>query len=155
MAEERKPPAAASLVEDYRAGRARTAERLAEEAGRVPFLATPEGRRAVLEANAQEGRAPDGNGTAADGLAACTRVYSAHGKTAHLLPLGDSPNSGYPFTLCRRQPRLFTSWLGTGSQGEYERAAQLPLCSWCEHRVLCGPCAARAGEAEKRRKENG
>lgn len=61
----------------------------------------------------------------------CTRVYALHGKMAHLLAPGESPNLGYAFTLCRRQPRLFTSWLGTGSQGEYDRAAELPLCSRC------------------------
>jgi hypothetical protein len=65
----------------------------------------------------------------------CTRVYAPHGKMAHLLPPGDRPSVGYPFTLCRRQPRLFGAWLGTGSQGEYDRAAELPLCSRCAGKV--------------------
>lgn len=64
----------------------------------------------------------------------CTRVYTPHGKMAHLLPPDDSPSHGYAFTLCRRQPHLFTSWLGTGSQREYERAAELPLCARCEQK---------------------
>lgn len=63
-----------------------------------------------------------------------TRVYLLYGKMAHLLPLGESPNVGYPVALCRRQPALFATWLGTGSQTEYERAAELPLCSRCEAR---------------------
>jgi hypothetical protein len=68
-------------------------------------------------------------------IADYTRVYAVHGKMAHLLPAGSSPNLGYPFTLCRRQPRLFTTWLGTGSQGEYDRAGELPLCSRCARKA--------------------
>ena len=61
------------------------------------------------------------------------RVYARTGKIAHLLPCDASPSLGYAFTFCRRQPRLFASWLGTGSQAEYEKAGSLPLCSRCEH----------------------
>ena len=62
----------------------------------------------------------------------CTRVYSRHGKMAHLLRPGAGPSFGYPAALCRRQPRLFRSWLGTGSQDEYDQAASLPTCGKCE-----------------------
>lgn len=68
------------------------------------------------------------------------RVYMPTGKMAHLLPPGDSPTFGYAFSLCRMQPRLFTSWLGTGSQSEYEKAASLPLC---------GRCSGAATEADR------
>jgi hypothetical protein len=61
-----------------------------------------------------------------------TRVYTPYGKMAHLLPLGDRATAGYPVALCRRSPALFDSWLGTGSQGEYEKAAALPLCKRCK-----------------------
>jgi hypothetical protein len=73
----------------------------------------------------------------------CTRVYALHGKMAHLLAPWESPNLGYAFTLCRRQPRLFTAWLGTGSQAEYERAASLPACEQC----LRAAAKTEAGQA--------
>ena len=62
----------------------------------------------------------------------CTRVYARTGKRAHLLPPFESPNLGYPLSLCSRQPGLGDSWRGTGSQLEYEVAAALPLCARCE-----------------------
>lgn len=65
----------------------------------------------------------------------CTRVYALHGKMAHLLSPNESPSTGYAFSLCHRQPRLFGVWLGTGSRGEYDRAAELPLCSRCAGKV--------------------
>lgn len=71
----------------------------------------------------------------AERLDQCTRVYSPTGTRAHLLRPGDSPNMGYPFALCNFQPSLFSVWLGTGSQGEHERAASLPLCRYCERHV--------------------
>lgn len=68
----------------------------------------------------------------------CTRVYTVWGKMAHLLPPDAGTNAGYAFTLCHRQPRLFSSWLGTGSQYEYEYAAQLPLCRKCDQEADYG-----------------
>jgi hypothetical protein len=62
----------------------------------------------------------------------CTRVYTPHGKLAHLLGPFESASLGYAFSLCRRQPRLFGAWFGTGTQAEHERAAELPLCGRCE-----------------------
>jgi hypothetical protein len=66
-------------------------------------------------------------------LGDCARVYGPHGKLAHLLSPADSPNSGYPGALCGVRRPLFASWLGTGSQGEREKAAGLPLCSRCQY----------------------
>jgi hypothetical protein len=63
------------------------------------------------------------------------RVYAPNGKMTHLLPPGDRPSVGYPVALCRRPPPLFTSWLGTGSQAEYDHAAALPACPRCERRA--------------------
>jgi len=71
-----------------------------------------------------------------DYISECTRVYVPHGRMAHLLSPGSSPNIGYPITLCRRQPRLAESWRGTGSQDEYEHATGLPLCSWCARQAV-------------------
>lgn len=61
----------------------------------------------------------------------CTRAYAPRGKMAHLLP--GTPQSGkYASTLCLRYPRPGASWLGTGSQDEYDKAAALPLCGKCD-----------------------
>ncbi len=60
----------------------------------------------------------------------CFRVYLPWGAVTHLLSPYDSPNSAFP-ALCGRRPRLFTDWLGTGSQSEYETAERLPLCQRC------------------------
>lgn len=65
-------------------------------------------------------------------LSDCARVYLPTGKFAHLLPPGDLPSGDSP-ALCYRRPLRLATWAGTGSQGEYERAASLPLCSWCQH----------------------
>ena len=65
----------------------------------------------------------------------CTRVYTRTGKLAHLLGPFDSPNHGYAFALCGLQPRLFDDWLGTGSQREHERAAELPVCPRCGRKL--------------------
>lgn len=67
-------------------------------------------------------------------LADCTRVYMPSAKTAHLV-FADTSLDGAPRALCRIRPYLGRSWHGTGSQGEYERAAALPLCTRCAERV--------------------
>lgn len=66
-----------------------------------------------------------------------TRVYVRTGQLAHLLAFGASP-SGREEALCRRQPCAGTSWLGTGSQREYERAAQLRTCPRCAEKAAAG-----------------
>jgi hypothetical protein len=52
--------------------------------------------------------------------------YVPKGTRAHLLPNGMSNSKAvcglYPWT---------TGWWGTGSQEEYDRAANLPLCQRC------------------------
>jgi hypothetical protein len=60
-----------------------------------------------------------------------TRVYAPRGRIAHLLRPGGQPAAGRPLALCLLYPRLHTSWLGTGSQEEYDKAASLPLCGKC------------------------
>ncbi|MFJ5532395.1 hypothetical protein [Streptomyces sp. NPDC093261] len=58
------------------------------------------------------------------------RVYTPRGKSAHLLtPLG-SPNA-QDAALCGLVPPWPGNWLGTGSQREHDRAAQLPVCRRC------------------------
>lgn len=69
-----------------------------------------------------------------DALAGFPRVYATHGKVAHLLRPGGNPG-GYPAALCGRSPSWFRGWLGTGSQGEHERAAALPLCARCKEKA--------------------
>lgn len=52
-----------------------------------------------------------------------TRVYRRHGHEAHIREL-----------IYSAHPRASWNddgWFGTGSQEEYERAAQLPLCPKC------------------------
>lgn len=63
--------------------------------------------------------------------AGCTRVYLAFSEMAHLLEPGVQATAGRPPSLCRRAPQRYSAWLGTGSQAEYERAAELPLCRKC------------------------
>lgn len=70
-------------------------------------------------------------------LGDCARVYVPTGKLAHLLAPGEPP-SGDGESLCRKSPWASGSWSGTGSQGEYERAAELPLCSRCEYLAGAG-----------------
>ena len=61
----------------------------------------------------------------------CTRVYTRTGKVAHLMSPVQSIRNGS--VLCNRiLPEWFTEWHGTGSQGEIELAASLPLCKRCE-----------------------
>jgi len=66
----------------------------------------------------------------------CARVYRPTGRMAHLLRPNDSPSVGYPQALCGMRNPLFSDWLGTGSQAEHERAAQLPLCPGCEQGAI-------------------
>lgn len=58
------------------------------------------------------------------------RVYLYTSRVHHLVHQGHSPSSGYP-ALCGRSPDLFCYWWGTGTQSEYERAEELPLCKPC------------------------
>ena len=62
----------------------------------------------------------------------CPRVYTPRGRMAHLLRPGDQPSAGRAPALCLRYPRPGASWLGTGSQDEYDKAAALPLCGKCD-----------------------
>lgn len=60
----------------------------------------------------------------------CTRVYTRSGTVAHLMT---------PFAtrgvLCHVMPEWPAGYLGTGSQREYEMAASLRLCKWCQRRA--------------------
>lgn len=64
----------------------------------------------------------------------CTRVFLVRGIVAHLLAPHESA-SGNHMALCGTSPGLIAGvgryWRGTGSQGEYEHAADLPLCVRC------------------------
>jgi hypothetical protein len=62
------------------------------------------------------------------------RVYLPHGRVAHLLSAGSSPNSYVP-ALCRIGPAPGTYWHGTGSQEETERAESLRVCALCARYV--------------------
>lgn len=64
-----------------------------------------------------------------------TRVYVHHGKVAHLVARFESPGLR-PAALCGRVPVWFREWLGTGSQAEYETAANLPTCAYCAKRTV-------------------
>ena len=56
-------------------------------------------------------------------------VYLPYGRVAHISVSG---SQRYAAALCGRFPDLFSNWLGTGNQGEYDRAKRLPLCKDCE-----------------------
>lgn len=60
-------------------------------------------------------------------------VYLRRGALTHVLPFGSgqSTNVSYPSSMCGLRPALFDSWLGTGSQGEIDKAHRMPLCSRC------------------------
>jgi hypothetical protein len=60
-----------------------------------------------------------------------TRVYTDGGTVGHLLDELLSPNDGNSGALCGRSPWPGL-WLGTGSQEEHERAADLTTCSSCD-----------------------
>jgi hypothetical protein len=55
--------------------------------------------------------------------------YTPHGRLVHALSLG---NAG---AACGVTVLPAEEWRGTGSQDEYERAAQLPPCPRCVARV--------------------
>ena len=61
----------------------------------------------------------------------CTRVYRPTGKVTHLLPPGDTASTGVE-SLCGIRNTFGRIWLGTGGQGEYDKAAALPLCGKCD-----------------------
>lgn len=52
--------------------------------------------------------------------------YLRQGKVRHALSYGTAR-----MAQCGRGPGLWDDWLGTGSQAEYERAAELPTCTRC------------------------
>jgi len=63
------------------------------------------------------------------------RRYTRYGRVAHLLdPLEYSERTGTAAVLCGLWEWYVHSWLGTGSQAEYERAASLPVCKNCQAR---------------------
>jgi len=64
-----------------------------------------------------------------------TRVYTFTGRRAHLLHVGDGAN-GHGRALCGFSPAWHYEWHGTGSQAEYERAAELPTCKYCAKQVV-------------------
>jgi hypothetical protein len=56
-----------------------------------------------------------------------TRLYTRRGMVAHL-----SPNwRGTKAALCPVVPKWPGEWLGTGSQAEYELAAEMETCKRC------------------------
>lgn len=63
-----------------------------------------------------------------------TRVYTPAGTKAHVLPWYASPNNSAEKALCGRSAWP-AYWHGTGSQDEYEKAADLPLCTACAARA--------------------
>ncbi|MGH8575605.1 MAG: hypothetical protein ACREXX_13940 [Gammaproteobacteria bacterium] len=71
------------------------------------------------------------------------RRYLRYGRVAHLLDAVGGVGT-YQVALCVRVPALCSAWLGTGSQAEYERAAELPLCQDCERLHDC--CSGAAQE---------
>lgn len=64
----------------------------------------------------------------------CTRVYTRHGKRAHLLPPTASIIARGT-VLCPADSTWDTGWLGTGSQAERDHAAALPVCAKCWSRA--------------------
>lgn len=78
-----------------------------------------------------------------------TRLYTRRGTVAHLSPDWRGTKS----TLCPALPSWPGDWLGTGSQGEYELAAELPTCKRCYEAFMCSvecgnpecPCHAPLG----------
>lgn len=85
-----------------------------------------------------------------------TRLYTPRGRVRHLAP----PYSG-PATsrggLCSVVPKWPGEWLGTGSQEEYELAAEMPTCKRCDflfaRSVRCGnpqcPCQYPIGDLRR------
>jgi hypothetical protein len=70
-----------------------------------------------------------------------TRLYTRHGLVAHLSPPGGALGVMHG-VLCSVLPKWPDDWLGTGSQKEYELAADMDTCQRCRDRftasVECG-----------------
>jgi hypothetical protein len=87
---------------------------------------------------------------AAERRKAYVRLYTQRGSVAHLSPPWDASPRG---VLCRFVPMWPGEWLGTGSQAEYELAAELETCSRCRNAFMdsqrCGnsecPCQKWGG----------
>lgn len=79
---------------------------------------------------------------------AYVRLYTRRGTVAHLSPPWDATPRG---VLCGFVPSWPGEWLGTGSQGEYELAADMETCSRCRRLFTdsqrCGnpECPCRSG----------
>lgn len=71
-----------------------------------------------------------------------TRVYRRGGKVAHLHSSGYRIACDDPAESVMPPPND-GSWLGTGSQDEYEKAASLRLCRTCFARREAGRIAER------------
>lgn len=61
-------------------------------------------------------------------MTACTRIYTAHGKVAHLSLPYPAPLDA----LCPAMSGWRGIWLGTGSKDEYDTAESMPACRNCE-----------------------
>lgn len=60
-----------------------------------------------------------------------TRVYTPGGRVAHALDSLSSPNDARSEALCGRTS-FPSTWHGTGSQDEIEKAADLKMCGQCQ-----------------------
>lgn len=66
--------------------------------------------------------------------------YISRGKAKHALALRSSAATGHAsIAECGSSPAWFDpwSWMGTGSQDEYDRIEELPECARCV--ILVGP----------------
>ena len=64
------------------------------------------------------------------------RVYTSRwGRAAHLLHLSCSPNDSEPAACGKRPLDSLFGWEGTGSQGEIDKVAAMPLCQECRMAV--------------------
>lgn len=64
------------------------------------------------------------------------RYISRLAGVAHLLsPFELSKDDNTPTALCGRWQWTASDWFGSGSQAEYERAAELPLCKSCARQI--------------------
>lgn len=63
------------------------------------------------------------------------RVYLEKGHVTHLLLPHQSPNSDFEPAMCGTGAASWNGWRGTGTQDEWERAAELPLCLNCQRRL--------------------
>lgn len=62
-------------------------------------------------------------------------VYTSGGQVTHLLREYQSPNNATEPALCGRSvwPDY---WRGTGTQDEYDKALDMPLCIGCRTKLL-------------------